>query len=156
MDAHIFKCLVFKNNAQKIDSKTSQSVHEYVFKNTRSHLFKLENMRLIKVTKNGLVHLLAEVDVNGDINDVWFLTSVLTEMTKTLPVTVRLKDSDGEFLLIQCAEFLTDEIIPENSKNRVFLVDGEIKIVNQLVLEKNDLVKKDEKFFSLSLQTVFN
>ena len=41
----------------------------------------------------------------------------------------RVKDSDGEFLLIEAAEFLPSWVTPETCEDKVFLYDGEIRIL---------------------------
>lgn len=55
---------------------------------------------------------------------------LLLEITKTLPNTVaRVYDSDGEFLLIEAAEFLPDWASPDTCHNRVFLHQGLVHLL---------------------------
>uniref|UniRef100_A0A8C0HPS1 Ecdysoneless cell cycle regulator n=1 Tax=Buteo japonicus TaxID=224669 RepID=A0A8C0HPS1_9AVES len=41
----------------------------------------------------------------------------------------RIDDNDGEFLLIEAADFLPKWLNPENSDNRVFFYKGELHII---------------------------
>lgn len=44
-------------------------------------------------------------------------------------LVVRVKDSDGEFLLIEAAEFLPTWVTPETCEEKVFICDGEVRIL---------------------------
>lgn len=55
---------------------------------------------------------------------------LLLEITKALPNTVaRVYDSDGEFLLIEAAEFLPEWASPDTCHNRVFLHQGLVHLL---------------------------
>ncbi|XP_060097203.1 protein ecdysoneless homolog [Heteronotia binoei] len=67
----------------------------------------------------------------GDnIEDEWFIVYLLREITKEFPELVaRVDDNDGEFLLIEAADYLLKWLNPENSINRVFLHHGEMCVI---------------------------
>ncbi|KAJ7324207.1 hypothetical protein JRQ81_017227 [Phrynocephalus forsythii] len=67
----------------------------------------------------------------GDnIEDEWFIVYLIKEITKEFPEFVaRVDDNDGEFLLIEAADFLPKWLNPENSTNRVFFHHGEMCII---------------------------
>ncbi|KAJ6657754.1 hypothetical protein lerEdw1_001941 [Lerista edwardsae] len=67
----------------------------------------------------------------GDnIEDEWFIVYLIKEITKEFPeLAARVDDNDGEFLLIEAADFLPQWLNPENSVNRVFLHRGELCII---------------------------
>ncbi|KAI8592347.1 SGT1 protein-domain-containing protein [Geranomyces variabilis] len=67
----------------------------------------------------------------GDcIEDEWFIVSLLQELTKKFPESVAsIRDSDGEFLLIEAAEFLPRWLDPLTSQNRVFLHGGSLHLI---------------------------
>nr|XP_020638823.1 protein ecdysoneless homolog isoform X2 [Pogona vitticeps] len=67
----------------------------------------------------------------GDnIEDEWFVVYLIKEITKEFPELVaRVDDNDGEFLLIEAADFLPKWLNPENSTNRVFFHHGELCII---------------------------
>nr|XP_009933243.1 PREDICTED: protein SGT1 [Opisthocomus hoazin] len=52
-----------------------------------------------------------------------------TGRTQTDFFLARIDDSDGEFLLIEAADFLPKWLNPENSDNRVFFYKGELHII---------------------------
>ncbi|XP_034993927.1 protein ecdysoneless homolog [Zootoca vivipara] len=67
----------------------------------------------------------------GDnIEDEWFIVYLIKEITKEFPqLAARVDDNDGEFLLIEAADFLPKWLNPENSCNRVFFHCGELCII---------------------------
>uniref|UniRef100_K3WIN0 Uncharacterized protein n=1 Tax=Globisporangium ultimum (strain ATCC 200006 / CBS 805.95 / DAOM BR144) TaxID=431595 RepID=K3WIN0_GLOUD len=82
-------------------------------------------------------HLAGETSVGDEIQDEWVVTWLLWEITKRHPnVLVRVQDSDGEFLLIECADVLPEWVHPENSDGRVLLKDGVLHLVPPTVVNE--------------------
>ncbi|XP_071985729.1 protein ecdysoneless homolog isoform X3 [Engystomops pustulosus] len=67
----------------------------------------------------------------GDnIEDEWFIVYLIQQITKDFPaLAARVEDNDGEFLLIEAADFLPKWLKPENSSNRVFFHHGKLCIL---------------------------
>ncbi|NXC12731.1 ECD protein, partial [Corythaeola cristata] len=67
----------------------------------------------------------------GDnVEDEWFIVYLVREITREFPgLAARIDDNDGEFLLIEAADFLPEWLNPENSDNRVFFYKGELHII---------------------------
>ncbi len=67
----------------------------------------------------------------GDyIDDEWFMVRLLLEMTHSLSdVCASIVDSDGQFLLIETANYIPDWLEPENGDNRVWLSRGKLHIL---------------------------
>ncbi|XP_075072666.1 protein ecdysoneless homolog isoform X2 [Mixophyes fleayi] len=67
----------------------------------------------------------------GDnIEDEWFIVFLIQQVTKEFPeLAARVEDNDGEFLLIEAANFLPKWLKPENSSNRVFFYCGRLCII---------------------------
>ncbi|NXI99691.1 ECD protein, partial [Psophia crepitans] len=67
----------------------------------------------------------------GDnVEDEWFIVYLIREITREFPgLAARIEDNDGEFLLIEAADFLPQWLNPENSENRVFFYKGELHII---------------------------
>ncbi|NXB62489.1 ECD protein, partial [Struthidea cinerea] len=67
----------------------------------------------------------------GDnVEDEWFIVYLVREITREFPgLAARIDDNDGEFLLIEAADFLPKWLNPENSENRVFFYKGELHII---------------------------
>ncbi|KAL5699687.1 hypothetical protein ACHQM5_030556 [Ranunculus cassubicifolius] len=75
-------------------------------------------------------HLHGKTRYGDNLEDEWFVVFLLFEISRRLPeVSVRVWDSDGEFLLIEAAFSLPRWINPETSENRVFIRSGELHIV---------------------------
>uniref|UniRef100_A0A061QTT0 Protein sgt1 n=1 Tax=Tetraselmis sp. GSL018 TaxID=582737 RepID=A0A061QTT0_9CHLO len=76
------------------------------------------------------VYLWGQLAFGDNIEDEWFLVSLLKRVTREMPgVGARVWDNDGEFLLIEAAYSLPRWLKPETSANRVFLYGGEVHIV---------------------------
>ena len=67
----------------------------------------------------------------GDgMEDEWFVIRLLKYLTsKNSSLVCSIFDTDGDFILIEAAEVLPEWLEPENSKNRVFIHEGNVKIV---------------------------
>lgn len=63
------------------------------------------------------------------IQDLWFALHILIQISKLLPEYVfSTRDDDGEFLLIETAESLSN-FNPDNAENRVWIKDGILHII---------------------------
>lgn len=66
----------------------------------------------------------------GDnIEDEWFATWLLLQLTKHFPVTSKVWDNDGQFLLIEAAYSLPRWMKPETTENRLWLHQGVIHLI---------------------------
>jgi hypothetical protein len=64
------------------------------------------------------------------LEDEWLVVYLLRELSKSFPqLWVRVCDSDGEFLLIEAAKVLPKWLSPENDSNRVWIHNGELRII---------------------------
>ena len=62
----------------------------------------------------------------GDnIEDEWFIARVIFHITSCMPdVVASICDTDGEFLLIEAAQYLPNWVQPDQVQNRVFIYQG--------------------------------
>ncbi|KAF7465981.1 protein ecdysoneless homolog isoform X2 [Marmota monax] len=75
-------------------------------------------------------HLYGVTKFGDNIEDEWFIVYVIREITKEFPELIaRIEDNDGQFLLIEAADFLPKWLDPDNSVNRVFFHQGELCII---------------------------
>ncbi|XP_004846324.1 protein ecdysoneless homolog isoform X3 [Heterocephalus glaber] len=84
-----------------------------------------------KPGKGGVpAHMYGMTKFGDNIEDEWFIVYLIKEITKEFPELVaRIEDNDGEFLLIEAADFLPKWLDPDNSANRVFFHHGELCII---------------------------
>ncbi|NXI40543.1 ECD protein, partial [Galbula dea] len=76
----------------------------------------------------------------GDnVEDEWFIVYLVREITREFPeLAARIDDNDGEFLLIEAADFLPKWLNPENSDNRVFFYKGELHMIPLAETDKQE------------------
>ncbi|XP_055606219.1 protein ecdysoneless [Uranotaenia lowii] len=75
-------------------------------------------------------HLHGISHIGENIQDEWFIVSLLFHLTRQIPgLVARVADSDGEFLLIEAAEHLPRWANPETCEGRVFIYDGQLVLV---------------------------
>ncbi|XP_004383294.1 protein ecdysoneless homolog [Trichechus manatus latirostris] len=75
-------------------------------------------------------HMFGMTKFGDNIEDEWFIVYVMKQITEEFPELVaRIEDNDGEFLLIEAADFLPKWLDPDNSTNRVFFHHGELCII---------------------------
>ncbi|KAM8774668.1 protein ecdysoneless homolog isoform 1-T2 [Rhynchonycteris naso] len=84
-----------------------------------------------KPGKGGVpAHMFGTTKFGDNIEDEWFIVYIVKQITKEFPELVaRIEDNDGEFLLIEAADFLPKWLDPDNSANRVFFYRGELCII---------------------------
>uniref|UniRef100_A0A8D2D8C7 Ecdysoneless cell cycle regulator n=1 Tax=Sciurus vulgaris TaxID=55149 RepID=A0A8D2D8C7_SCIVU len=84
-----------------------------------------------KPGKGGVpAHLYGVTKFGDNIEDEWFIVYIIKQITKEFPELIaRIEDNDGEFLLIEAADFLPKWLDPDNSANRVFFHQGELCII---------------------------
>lgn len=65
-------------------------------------------------------HLHSSTQVGDNIEDEWFIVYLVIEISKIFnELIIQINDNDGEFLLIEAADFLPKWLNPESAENRV-------------------------------------
>ncbi|XP_069466638.1 protein ecdysoneless homolog [Ambystoma mexicanum] len=78
-------------------------------------------------------HIGGMTNFGDNVEDEWFIVYLLQQITKEFPdLAASIEDNDGEFLLIEAADFLPKWLEPENSTNRVFFHRGDLCIIPML------------------------
>ncbi|KAL3838658.1 hypothetical protein ACJIZ3_023249 [Penstemon smallii] len=86
----------------------------------------------LSLTPSPLPHLSGHLRFGDNLEDEWFVVYLLFEISKNFPnLSIRVHDSDGEFLLIESAFHLPKWLNPDTSTNRVFIRRGLLHIVPQ-------------------------
>ncbi|XP_015058488.1 protein ecdysoneless homolog [Solanum pennellii] len=80
-------------------------------------------------------HLSGKLRYGDNLEDEWFVVFLLFETSKHFPsVSIRVWDSDGEFLLIETAFYLPRWVNPDTAMNRVFIRGGFLHIIPNSVI----------------------
>ncbi|KAG0346034.1 hypothetical protein BG005_000969 [Podila minutissima] len=75
-------------------------------------------------------YLQGEARFGDSLDDEWMIVFLLREISKRIPGSIiRVQDNDGEFLLIEAADYIPSWLDPDNSDNRVFIHDGDLHII---------------------------
>ena len=80
--------------------------------------------------KKDLAHFCGVVKFSDSIEDEWFVTFIALRLSEAFPnISICVTDTDGQFLLIEAADFIPDWIDPENCENRLWIRQGKVHIV---------------------------
>ena len=64
------------------------------------------------------------------IDDEWYFLYLLFLLTREIPfISVSCADTDGQFILIEAADFIPSWLSPENCTNRIWLRSGELHVI---------------------------
>ncbi|KAM7385408.1 hypothetical protein PAMP_001494 [Pampus punctatissimus] len=75
-------------------------------------------------------HIGGSTQFEDNVEDEWFIVYLLKQITEDFPqLAARVEDNDGEFLLIEAADYLPKWLNPDISENRVFFYKGEMHIL---------------------------
>ncbi|KAK7309580.1 hypothetical protein RJT34_06427 [Clitoria ternatea] len=88
-----------------------------------------------------LPHLHGHLRYGDNLDDEWFTVFLLFYISRTFPsLSLRVWDSDGDFLLIEAAFHLPRWLNPDTSVNRLFIRSGNLHIVPQTLLPSPSLL----------------
>lgn len=75
-------------------------------------------------------HIGGITQFGDNVEDEWFIVYLIQQITKKFPdVAARVEDNDGEFLLIEAADYLPKWLNPDSSENRIFFYKGQLHIL---------------------------
>jgi hypothetical protein len=78
--------------------------------------------------------LTGSVYFEDNIEDEWFVTWLLLDITRNFPVSARVSDNDGDFILIEAAYYLPRYLKPDVATNRIWLHAGNLHIIPPTLL----------------------
>ncbi|KAL2246666.1 UNVERIFIED_CONTAM: Protein ecdysoneless [Sesamum indicum] len=103
----------------------------------------------LSITLSPVPHLSGHLRFGYNLEDEWFVVYLLFEISKTFPnLSIRVWDSDGEFLLIESAFHLPKWLNPETSVNRVFIRRGLLHIIPQSSFPKMPKLEDSLRFLA--------
>ncbi|GFP90683.1 protein sgt1 homolog at5g65490 [Phtheirospermum japonicum] len=101
----------------------------------------------LSVALSPVPHLSGHLRFGDNLDDEWFVVYLLFEISKTLPnLSIRVWDSDGEFLLIESAFHLPKWLSPDTSTNRVFIRRGLLHIIPKSIFPSTPKLEESLRF----------
>lgn len=95
----------------------------------------------LSLSTTAIPHLHGHLRFGDNLEDEWFTVFLLFEISRAFPaLSIRVWDSDGEFLLIEAAFHLPRWLNPDNSENRLFIRRGDLHIIPKTSLPNPTLV----------------
>ncbi|XP_042192819.1 protein ecdysoneless homolog isoform X1 [Callorhinchus milii] len=97
-----------------------------------NYIWHNEPFNLTHVPARGEVpaHIGGVTNFGDNVDDEWFIVYLIQRVSKEFPdLVASIEDNDGEFLLIEAAEYLPKWLNPETSTNRVFFYHGKLHII---------------------------
>uniref|UniRef100_UPI00398F3F00 protein ecdysoneless homolog n=1 Tax=Pristiophorus japonicus TaxID=55135 RepID=UPI00398F3F00 len=75
-------------------------------------------------------HIGGVTNFGDNVDDEWLIVYLIQQVTKEFPdLVASVEDNDGDFLLIEAADYLPKWLNPDTSANRVFFYRGELHII---------------------------
>ncbi|XP_020777037.1 protein ecdysoneless homolog [Boleophthalmus pectinirostris] len=88
------------------------------------------NLKLYPEKGDIPAHLGGSTQFTDNVEDEWFIVYLLQQITEAFPeLAARVEDNDGEFLLIEAADYLPKWLNPDTSENRVFIYRGDLYMI---------------------------
>ena len=105
----------------------------FIDKISESFIWFKDSLRVALIvpdSPNRLAHYCGKVKFADSIEDEWFIVYIALKLSESFPNTsTTVTDTDGQFLLIEAADFIPDWIDPENSEGRLWIRRGQLHIV---------------------------
>lgn len=115
---------ILKQYIEQILAKLAPLLADYIWQNQAFNLKYKSRKGDVPAHIGGITHF------GDNIEDEWFIVYLIQQITKDFPeLAASVEDNDGEFLLIEAADFLPKWLKPENSSNRVFFYHGKLRII---------------------------
>ncbi|XP_075492699.1 protein ecdysoneless homolog [Primulina tabacum] len=102
---------------------------------TAPYIWQHQPFTLSLSSSPSIPHLSGHLRFGDNLEDEWFVVYLLFHISRTFPnLSIRVWDSDGEFLLIESAFHLPKWLNPDTSLNRVFIRRGLLHIIPKSIL----------------------
>ncbi|KAL9152107.1 hypothetical protein ABFS82_11G097500 [Erythranthe guttata] len=143
---------IFPDSSAAAAAEELQSLHlqilNHIAQFTDAYIWQHQPF-LLSITPSPVPHLSGHLRFGDNLEDEWFVVFLLFEISKTFPnLSIRVWDSDGEFLLIESAFHLPKWLNPDTSENRVFIRRGIIRIVPKSSFQLTPKLEDSLRFLS--------
>ncbi|KAF9251224.1 transcriptional regulator family: SGT1 [Penicillium roqueforti] len=109
----------------------------------KDYIWQRDAFRLEITKEDGITSLQGRTTFGDSIEDEWVIVYLLRELTKRhKDIWVKVADGDGEFLLIEAAGTLPAWIEPDVADNRVWINQGELRIIKPKQEAKRQVTEK--------------
>ncbi|KAJ5808503.1 hypothetical protein N7474_009772 [Penicillium riverlandense] len=109
----------------------------------KDYIWQREGFHLEITKDDGITSLQGRTNYGDSIEDEWVVVYILRELTKRhKDIWVKVVDTDGQFLLIEAAGMLPEWLEPEVADNRVWIHQGELKIIKPKQDSKRKITEK--------------
>ncbi|XP_073947201.1 ecdysoneless cell cycle regulator isoform X2 [Choristoneura fumiferana] len=100
------------------------------------------HLPIVQDKKEELPNHLTSITCFGDnIEDEWFIVHLVLELSKQYKdLIIQIRDNDGDFLLIEAADYLPSWANPESTINRIFIHQGSIHIIPPSLQDSNSTI----------------
>jgi len=127
---------IFLNIDQQSLNEFYQNLIEYVQQLSQNYIWNNERFYLSQPTKrdHNLFECNGIIDFGDNYEDEWYVVYILNKLTSKYPsrLAAQVNDSDSEFILIHCANYLpkwASSAADNCMRNRVFLANGKLHII---------------------------
>ncbi|XP_045536166.1 protein ecdysoneless homolog [Papilio machaon] len=135
------QCLFFKSSRENINwDELCQTLNATANSLSKEYIWHRDEFKICQplITSEDSIppHLVSTTCFGDNIEDEWFIAYLvfkLTEVHKGL--IVQIEDNDGDFLLIEAADFLPTWANPETTRNRVFIYNNHVHIIPPTLVE---------------------
>ncbi|XP_055843533.1 protein ecdysoneless [Episyrphus balteatus] len=122
---------------QKIKSQVDQISQDYIWHKDEFNLtIRTEAHESLREEENNEKQVALPPHLHGishygdNIQDEWFIVHLLYEITREhAGVVARVVDADGEFLVIEAADYLPKWANPDTCEQRVYIAEGHLLLV---------------------------
>ncbi|XP_015782751.1 protein ecdysoneless homolog [Tetranychus urticae] len=105
-------------------NKLSDFLKDYIWH------FEEFNLHSTNTSSNQVAYVEGTTCFEDNVEDEWFIVYLLIKLTQLdSRLVVSVEDSDGQFLLIEAADYLPGWADPETTENRVFIFNGEVHLI---------------------------
>eukprot|EP01031_Cornospumella_fuschlensis_P034405 gene34405-41641_t len=108
-----------------------KNILDFLQKDIHSYLWNDGGFDLhVVLTNSSVPCLTGRVVYGNNIEDEWYVVFLLQRLSQRMKnLAISIRDSDGEFLLVEAAEHIESWLSPENAENRVWIFGGEVYII---------------------------
>ena len=124
-DENCIKYDIYTNNLECPNLFTD--IQDFIKELSKGYIWFIDKFKLYLINPG---HFHGEVIFGDSIDDEWYVVYILFHLSLKFPhLNITTQDNDGEFLLIETADYLPDWLEPHTTNNRIWIKSGLLKII---------------------------